>query len=271
MKAEDFGGHLTDQTKTVNVPDFYVQVRPRTYDPLTDDRPRVTLVALQQLARYLGLIPGRKNLIWFAGTFPVAFDPGASLSAAQVAVYPVDARGIMSSPGAHLSDRFGQEAEGMQGDEEVKEQINAEHAAMEQFAEQTGGRAYFNTNGLKEAMASAVEIGSSYYTIGYVPSAKKPDGKFRNIKVRVDNGGFELAYRRGYFSASPDKSAGLESQPPSQLTESVVHGAPAATQILFQARVLPSTDPLLLGTNIPAGPAGELAANLKKSGAADHC
>jgi hypothetical protein len=73
--------------------------------------------ALQQLARYLSAIQGRKNLIWFSGSFPISFDPDPDqplpflavrnyedelrktselLTAARVAVYPVDARGMMT-------------------------------------------------------------------------------------------------------------------------------------------------------------------------------
>jgi len=65
MKHEDFGGHLSDQKKSVDIPDFYVHVRPPN---MTADRrqAQITVVAVQQLARYLKLIPGRKNLIWFA-------------------------------------------------------------------------------------------------------------------------------------------------------------------------------------------------------------
>ena len=37
----------------------------------------LTAEALQSLARYLARIPGRKNLIWFASRFPVAFFPVA--------------------------------------------------------------------------------------------------------------------------------------------------------------------------------------------------
>ncbi|MGB6687964.1 MAG: VWA domain-containing protein [Terracidiphilus sp.] len=263
MKPEDFGARLADRIDN-NRPDFYTRVSPRRHDPGTDERPQITLEATMQLARYLGLIPGRKNLIWFAGRFPVAFDPGASLSAAHVAVYPVDALGIASSTPFHAAWNDETDSGGLKADAEFHERTKAEHAAMEQFAEQTGGEAYFNTNGLKEAIASAVENGSSYYTIGYVPAAKKLDGKFRAIKVHVDNGGYELAYRRGYFAAAPDQTSSHDSQPPSQMTESVVHGAPAATEILFRARVLPATDPLLRGTNIPAGPAGEMASELKE-------
>jgi hypothetical protein len=76
----------------------------------TDLRVQMTLEAMQQLARYLSGIPGRKNLIWFSGSFPIALDPDDTqqdpfeamrnysdqiretaelLSAARVAVYPV--------------------------------------------------------------------------------------------------------------------------------------------------------------------------------------
>jgi len=37
-----------------------------------------------------------------------------------------------------------------------------EQASMKAIAEQTGGKEYINTNGLKEAVASAVENGGSY-------------------------------------------------------------------------------------------------------------
>ncbi len=41
----------------------------------TDQRVRMTIDAMDELARYLGAIPGRKNLIWFSGSFPVTLDP----------------------------------------------------------------------------------------------------------------------------------------------------------------------------------------------------
>jgi hypothetical protein len=86
---------------------------------------------MNQLARYLVGIPGRKNLIWFSGSFPIvimpdiahtaatsrgaakaATDPFASvassedefrqtidlLSRSQIAVYPVHAHGLNSAP-----------------------------------------------------------------------------------------------------------------------------------------------------------------------------
>lgn len=91
----------------------------------TDVRVQMTLETMQQLARYLSVIPGRKNLIWFSGSFPLAIDPDSTLqdefsvmrnysdqlrqtddmlSSARVAVYPVDARGLMSLPSLNAAN-----------------------------------------------------------------------------------------------------------------------------------------------------------------------
>jgi hypothetical protein len=138
-----------------------------------------------------------------------------------------------------------------------------EQATMQEIAEQTGGQAFVNTNGLKEAVASAVADGSSYYTIGYVPPAKQLDGKFHKIQVRADHAEWELAYRRGYYADSSDKPS-LQNPGNASLTESAtLHGAPPATQILFDARVLPASDPQLKGSELPGGPGGEMTAALK--------
>lgn len=72
----------------------------------TADREYRTTQALQQLSTYLSAFPGRKNLIWMAGAFPLdlfgltdmRFDDTIPktvnlLAAARVALYPVDVRG----------------------------------------------------------------------------------------------------------------------------------------------------------------------------------
>ena len=78
-------------------------------------RSEITLQALQSLSLYLANVPGRKNLLWFSGDharrpFPTEgkdistvsekeFRAAASqLTANQVAIYPVDARGLMVAP-----------------------------------------------------------------------------------------------------------------------------------------------------------------------------
>lgn len=92
----------------------------------TDLRVRNTLDAMNQLADYLGTIPGRKNLIWLSGSFPLSLDPDVTLddplrvqqeyatqlretsdrlTVARVAVYPVDVRGLLSSAELSAANR----------------------------------------------------------------------------------------------------------------------------------------------------------------------
>jgi hypothetical protein len=136
---------------------------------------------------------------------------------------------------------------------------------MEQIAEQTGGQAYVDTNGLKEAVQRAVASGSSYYTLGYVPVANKLNGQFHKLQVRIDNGGYTLAYRRGYYAEAPGMSTANNPGKAGVIAQAALHGAPPATQILFQARVLPATDPSVAvqAARLPGGPAGEMAGTLK--------
>jgi VWFA-related protein len=272
----------------------------------TDERVRMTLDAMQQLARYLSAIPGRKNLIWFSGSFPIALDPDDSLqspfqamrnysddiretsellSASRVAVYPVDARGLMSPPSASASYSpssnlvGGGSSTGRGGatksnpvnmpnvardNLKFMQQTAAEHASMQQIAEQTGGKEYINTNGLKEAVVKAVENGSSYYTVGYVPEGKQPDGKFRKIQLRLDNANYTLAYRHGYYADATDKPSEHNPGNASLITTATLPGAPPSTQIQFRARVLPATDPLFQGAKLPNGPGGKMSAMLKE-------
>ena len=273
----------------------------------TDQRVRMTLQAMQQLARYLSAIPGRKNLIWFSGSFPIALDPDDSLdspfqamrnysgqikdtsellAASRVAVYPVDARGLMTPPSFDASytassnvvsatvngGRSGRSHDSAnkpgygKDDFNFTKQLMDEQATMQQISEQTGGRPYLNTNGLKEAVADAVENGSSYYTIGYIPTAKNFDGQFRKLQLKIDkiaNSDYKLAYRRGYFADDPEKPSEHTPGETTLIMAATLHGAPPSTQILFKAQVLPATDPLLKGSRLPEGHAGEMTARLK--------
>jgi VWFA-related protein len=271
----------------------------------TDQRVLMTLDAMQQLARYLSGIPGRKNLIWFSGSFPIILAPDDSLSspfeamrsyteqiretaellsAARVAVYPVDARGLMTLKSADASyspttNLMGATVNGGRGgtrqmasankpnpgNDNMKflQQTMAEQASMQQIAQQTGGVEYINTNGLKEAVASAIENGSSYYTIGYVPEAKDLNGEFRKLQVRTDHAEYKLAYRDGYYADPLTKASTHHPGAASLIMAATLHGAPPSSQILFRARVLESTDPLLKDAKLPPELLGEMAKTLK--------
>jgi VWFA-related protein len=221
-------------------------------------RSSLTLAALQQLARALAAIPGRKNLIWFASSFPVSIFPNGQdrqtlpngkelgdavrqtanlLTQAKVAVYPVSAQGIQAdrtmdadSGGQPTGDNFQRAPQG----EAATQASNI--AAMEQLAADTGGKASYTSNNVSQAISHALADGSHYYTLVYTPQNRQLDGKFRRIEIKLAQGKASLAYRRGYFADTPQQA-----QPASDpLAPLLAHGNPASTQLVYQARVVPA-------------------------------
>jgi VWFA-related protein len=210
----------------------------------------LTLRAFQQLAHYLSTVPGRKNVIWFAGSFPISFLPERGLSYAsprefagqlretadlltpgEISVYPVSAQGLR---GPRSLDSAGILAEGLN---RAGDQI-----AMETLARDTGGQAFYNTNDLAGAITRAMNDGSRYYTLTYTPSNRTLDGKYRTIDVQLKHENYKLSYRRGYY-ADPPKPQNDSSTGPfnDHLLPFVAFGLPDFDQIIFKVRVLPST------------------------------
>jgi VWFA-related protein len=202
-------------------------------DAQTYQRMKMTLDAFDVLARYLGNIPGRKNLVWFSGSFPLQLDPDiaispdsansfagsnsesqvrriiALLARGHVAVYPVDCRGVQAS--STITSEYqgtlpnsGSTAPFRADKASFEHNMAQEHFTMERLANNTGGRAIMNENDLTKATAQAIEIGSNYYTITYTPSNANWNGDFRKIQVKLARQGYTLAYRHGYYADDPN-------------------------------------------------------------------
>jgi VWFA-related protein len=232
------------------------------------NRVSMTLEALDYLARYLGAVPGRKNLIWFSGSFPVQVFPNLSerqdindleiglsnvrrtadlMTISKVAVYPVGAQGMMNST-AMLADSAGPGlapvVSGQRGSPMGLYTADAATrsdtiASMEQLAADTGGKAFFNTNDLNSAVKRAMDDGSHYYTIAYTPTNTKLDGSYRKIEVKVTaKGKYKTAYRRGYNADDTRKAAAPPDSDP--LRPLLIRGLPGSTQLLYGVRVVPA-------------------------------
>src|ERR1700704_461495 len=159
----------------------------------TDLRVTYTLNALNSIARSLSGYPGRKNLIWISEAFPISIDPNMELSGdifagtrnygqqiaeaadalidAQIAMYPIDARGLepnsMFDASSSGRDKFGRSLSrpGRLGNAISNEnaQLQNVHGTMQDVADRTGGRAFYNTNGIDDAIRKSIEDGSTYY------------------------------------------------------------------------------------------------------------
>jgi hypothetical protein len=141
-------------------------------------------------------------------------------------------------------------------DQKFLAQTVQEHDSMRQIAEETGGEAFVDTNGLKEAVAQAIANGSHYYTIGYVPTIEKYDGSFHRIRLNVD-GGYKAEYRRGYYANDPNDAGVDPKAAVNAMNGAVTRGAPPLSEILFKVRVLPSDDPTAKDVKLQPGPAGD--------------
>ena len=236
-------------------------VRQAYSSELLEDRIALTLDALVEIGRFLTGLPGRKNLIWYSGSFPAgilpdpvreheSFQPGSLvrddsarsyteqilkattlLNTAEVSIYPIDARGLMNPPPPFLI-------------------MSAEFATMDMVGEQTGGQVFYNTSGLKEALETAADEGSSYYSLVYAPTNSKYDGSVRHISVHLAQGHYNLAYRRSYVAAdfasiahgqsAADQSAASPDQTPvstESTTAAAQFGAPPSYQLIFAAHM----------------------------------
>ena len=76
---------------------------------------------------------------------------------------------------------------------------------LDSVAAATGGKAYYNTNGLKDVIAEIVNNGSNYYSLAYTTTNKNWDGQFRHIKVTTGRPALKLQYRNGYYAINRDE------------------------------------------------------------------
>ena len=193
-----------------------------TRDEYRRARLEILRSGFQMMGRYLAGFPGRKNLVWFTGGIPGSYlsnplgssfgrsfrddfsilgdnpdDLMDALTLSRVAVYPIDARGL-EAPGQFVAGGGRRSLHG--GNTRFGGNHDFQHMDLDNIASQTGGRAYYNTNGLKEKLAYIVENGSNYYTLAYATTNQKWEGEFRHIKVAVDRPGLQLQYRPGYYA-----------------------------------------------------------------------
>jgi VWFA-related protein len=133
-----------------------------------------------------------------------------SLTNANIAIYPVDARSLMavapsntgvsmSVPNPSLVSGGASTArQAVRLDDQATDEAFASRSTMQELADQTGGRASYDTNDVRGAIRQAIEDSRVTYTFGYYPSDTKFDGKFRSIKVSVRRPGVQVKYRRRY-------------------------------------------------------------------------
>jgi VWFA-related protein len=166
--------------------------------------------ALESIGHQLSGIQKRKNLIWVSAGFPLeAFDyrgrtrtkeigrATRALNDANVALYTVDARGLMpaysGTPG--------------RGSFTTLSTVATSQDILQSTAEDTGGRAFLNTNDIQGAIRRATDDARTAYVLGYYPTNDVWDGRFHRIRVKVNRPGVEVRHRKGYFAVATQQQA----------------------------------------------------------------
>jgi VWFA-related protein len=177
-----------------------------------------TLDGMQEVAQALAGIPGRKALIWASGGFPFNVSDNTMqlvpysrdslsdvlpmyehtwqlLNQAQIALYPVDVKGLqvvtlpsasVRNPGKHYGRNMSTRQLDTQG-------------TFQTFASMTGGRAYYNSNDLAKGFRDAVNDSAEYYMLGYYLDRSKPKSGWRKLSVKVKRDHVEVRARSGFF------------------------------------------------------------------------
>ena len=165
-------------------------------------RADATMSALQSIASHVANIPGRKNLVWLTANLPFSGSALARiLGPAQIAAYPVDGRALLTRRSPETEWEIDDQMDGVLGrgaPAQSSQPIGID--TMQKLAEETGGRAFVNTNDLTGAIRDAVEDSAVTYTLGFYVDSDWVDGKFHELKVQVHRSGLNLRYPKGYFA-----------------------------------------------------------------------
>jgi VWFA-related protein len=180
-----------------------------------------TLQAMQQIAHALAGFPVRKSLIWASGGFPFSVDQNfmtlapagreslvdllpmyertwQMLNNAQVALYPIDVKGLqqVTTPAVSVNNPGRNYAQYM-----MLSHIDTE-ATFLAFAAMTGGRAYMDNNDLVKGFREAARDSSQYYLIGYYLNRGAAKSGWRRLNVKVGREHVQVRARSGFFVTS---------------------------------------------------------------------
>lgn len=245
-----------------------------------------TTAALDAIARTYAGVPGRKSLVWLTASLQTEKLELQSrrryarsletLASANIAVYPVDVRGLegigFSDAGVQLTwKEKGMTPSGKTDNNKTIDfltDLDNQHFdtldTMKQAAEATGGRAFYNSNDLAGSIRTAASDGASYYLLTYKLNSRDTRAGWRKLQVKVARANATVRARRGVYvdqsvldpalSRKDDLQAALES--PLDYTalpvtvswdqQSVAGGK---RNVTFEITLLPDAVQLQPGTN----------------------
>ena len=170
------------------------------------------LQAIEDAVHMLATLPEKKVLLYITGGInKTGMDNQAQLEAsinasvkANVAIYPIDARGLMADPPGGAASVGASRGTGIFNGSVYNAQratINDSQETLSSLASETGGKLFVDNNDLSMGIVAAQQQFRSYYILGYYTTNLKEDGHYRRITVRLNSGlSARIEHRQGYYA-----------------------------------------------------------------------
>ena len=150
------------------------------------------LAALEDAARRLAHYPEKKALVYISsGIQKTGVENQSQLQAtvnaairANVAFYPIDARGLMATPpggDASQAASVGSNLYSGSAQQSLMDNFHNTQETLDTLAADTGGKALLDSNDLTLGMTQVQKDMSSYYMLTYASTNAAEDGKYRRI------------------------------------------------------------------------------------------
>jgi VWFA-related protein len=188
--------------------------RSRTILTQTAPDTRNTLIRLEGLMRTVAQLPGRKVMFLISDGFYLNDKLTGSqdrikkitdaAGRAGVVIYTLDARGLVSEA-LDVTNNRPTDPQGLTIGATIGE-VAASQDGLNALAEDTGGRAFRNTNRkMSEWVQEVLDQTSNYYILAWRPdSEEQKKRKFDHLEVIIkDRPDLVVRMRRGYFKSAP--------------------------------------------------------------------
>ncbi len=230
------------------------------------------LRALESLAKALAPISQKKSIIYFSsGLTRNGIENQSQLRStvnaavmANLALYTVDSRGLAALPPGGGAERASVRGVSAYSGAGVQRQFEANFSSQETLstlAEDTGGKAFLDSNDLGVVFNRVHADTAAYYMLSYHSANPLRDGRFRRITVRTTHPEWKLEYRAGYFAVKDfahsnrgDREAQLENELSAELpvTDLAVYISTAYFR-LAEDRYFVAVSLVVPGSQIPLG------------------
>jgi VWFA-related protein len=186
---------------------------------------RGVLRGLEQVVRRTALLPGQHSVIFISPGFllynlesEVAEIADRALRS-NVVISALDPRGLyVVIPGGDATqpnNNFLPSAVALLAGKQqlIEQDISLSKGVLSDFAADTGGQFFQNSNDLDQGFRQVGMLSDVYYVLAFSPRNLKFDGRFHKLKVSLANpAGFTLQARHGYFAPKASEDAATRAE-----------------------------------------------------------